>query len=324
MTLLPTPYPDNRPPRLPMYERASADRLPSLQLRARDLEILRATYEYRVLTPRLYELLFWPAPDLLDHPVGADRPPAKKVNTRAHARLQRLFHHGYLARHEQATTRRQPKPFVYMLDRRGADLLSANAGAPVDWRPPYNQVSLGFLDHRLLTNAFRVCLTVATRGRGVELVEWVDDDDLKAEQKTNYVTLDGPDGGQPKRVPVLPDGYFLLQTAEHQFRFFVEIDRGTIVGQSSRWAHRDMATRVRAYNRFVESGRFSERFGGQGMRVLTVTTGESRMRNLMHITREAGGRNRWWFSTFDQITPASVLGEVWTTAGKPGLHSLVW
>lgn len=323
MTHLETPYQGSRAGRLPMYERASADRLPPLQLRARDMEMLRAVYEYRALTPRLFELLFWPSSDLMAYPPASDQPPAKKLNSRTHTRLQKLFHHGYLARFEQVTTRRRPKPFVYMLDRRGAELLAQDAGEPIDWQPRDNGVTLGFLDHLLLGNAFRVCVTLAARAQGVALVEWVDDDDLKKQQKENYVMLDGVDGEPPRRVPVLPDGYFLLQTKDFQFRFFVEIDRGTIVGQSSRWGRRDMATRVRAYNAFVESGRFGERFGGQKMRVLTITPGEGRMRNLMQVTRDVGGRNRWWFATFDQISPATVFDDVWEVAGKSGLHSLV-
>lgn len=324
MTSSQTLYQDNRPSRLPVFSRASADQLPPLRLRARDLEILRATYEYRALTPRLFELLFWTTPGLADHPPAGAQLPPKKLNTRAHTRLQRLYHHGYLARFEQATTRRQPKPFVYMLDQRGADLLSDDAGARVDWRPAHNRITLAFLDHLLLGNTFRLCVTLAAREQNVALVEWIDDDDLKHRQQANYVTLPGPDGGQARKVPILPDGYFHLQTEDNQFRFFVEIDRGTIVGQSSRWDRRDWATRVRAYNAFVEGGQFAKRFGGQGMRVLTITTGESRMRNLLRVTRDVGGRNRWWFSTFDRIAPATVLGPVWEAAGKPGLHSLVW
>jgi len=324
MTSSQSPYRSSRSGRLPIYSRAPADQLPPLQLRTRDLEILRATYEYRALTPRLYELLFWARPDLLSHPPASDRRRPKKLNTRTHARLQLLYHHEYLARFEQATTRRQPKPFVYMLDQRGAELLSKDAGEKVRWRPAHNSVNFTFLDHLLLTNTFRVCATIAAREQGVTLVEWIDDDDLKHRQQTNYVTLSGPDGGQAKKVPILPDGYFFLQTENYQFRFFIEIDRGSIVGQASRWGRRDWATRVRAYNQFVESGRFAECFGGQGMRILTVTVGEGRMHNLKRITREVGGRNRWWFTTFDLVSPQSVLGPIWSSAGKPGTHGLVW
>jgi hypothetical protein len=134
----------------------------------------------------------------------------------------------------------------------------------------------------------------------------------------------GAQGGRQK-VAVVPDGYFVLETKDKVFHCFLEADRGTVVGRSSRWQTRDWRRKILAYVEYHRCGAFTKRYGGRGLRVLTVTTGETRLANLRAITEEAGGKARFWFTTFDQVTPATVLTEpIWKVAGREDLHQLVW
>jgi hypothetical protein len=58
--------------------------------------------------------------------------------------------------------------------------------------------------------------------------------------------------------------------------------------------------------------------------VLTVTTGERRLANLKKITEEAGGKSRFWFTTFEQLTSNTALNQpIWQIAGREGEYSLV-
>jgi len=58
--------------------------------------------------------------------------------------------------------------------------------------------------------------------------------------------------------------------------------------------------------------------------VLTVTTGEKRLDNLRRLTEEAEGKVKFWFTTFDQLTPETVLtAPIWQVASLPEPKKLV-
>ena len=58
-----------------------------------------------------------------------------------------------------------------------------------------------------------------------------------------------------------------------------------------------------------------------GVRILTVTTGDLRLRNMMETTVNAGGKQRFWFTTFDECNPTTILTEdIWRIATGEGLH----
>jgi hypothetical protein len=109
----------------------------------------------------------------------------------------------------------------------------------------------------------------------------------------------------------------------------LEADRRTVVGQYSRWGRKDWARKVRAYIAYFtphspeEPSPYAQRFGTSRLRILTVTTGQTWLGNLKRITKQAGGRGRFWFTTFDQVTPETVLTEpIWQKAGQDGLFRL--
>ena len=52
--------------------------------------------------------------------------------------------------------------------------------------------------------------------------------------------------------------------------FFLEIDRATTTVRAGKWNRRDMSRKYQAYTSYVESGRYERRYGGRGVRVLTV------------------------------------------------------
>ncbi len=299
--------------RLKLLERAAADERPPLRLTKRDLAVIQAVYEYRALTtPQIEQLLFSPGKD-----------------TRCRKRLQRLYHHGYLWRDEQPTKLSQGRaPLVYRLDTNGVELLAELWGLErkdIDWRQSDNTLSDLFLNHLLRTNDVRLAIAVAAENHGFTIEEWLDDATLRKAQNKDYVTIPGT-GEKEEKAALVPDGYFHLDTGSHDYHHFLEVDLRTVVGKSSRWGRRDWARKIRAYLAYYDSGQYQQRYETTSLRILTVTTGARRLKNLKEITERAGGRKRFWFTTFEELTPTTVFTEpIWQIAGRGNeRHAFLW
>lgn len=307
--------------RLPVYKRAEGGKLPRLRLMTRDAAILLAVYQYRALTTPQIERLFFTANEASE----ATRV-TLKPNTRCQYRLQLLYHHEYLIRGEQPQKPSEGrKPFVYWLDKRGGQVVEELLdGEQLDWNPREHHVSNLFLYHLLATNDVRVALVIGARKHEFIISTWLDDHTLKRRQMTDTVTLVGPNGGKQKAA-VVPDGYFVLDTGSHVYNHFLEIDLRTVTGAASVWGRRDWARKVAAYLEYYRSGRYQERYKTQGLRILTVTTGEKRLANLKAITEKVGGKSRFWFTTFSRIQNGGVLVDpIWQVAASKDLRALTW
>lgn len=293
-------------------------RLPGLRITPRDAAILHAVYKYRALTTPQIERLFFSD--------NRTKESAAKPNTRCQYRLQLLYQHAYLIRDEQPQKLSEGrKPFVYWLAKKGTTVIEELLdGEELDWSPTEHQISPLFLEHLLATNDVRVAITTASRRHNFSIAAWLDDRTLKRQQMTDVVTLCGPQGGT-QRAAVVPDGYFLLDTGRHLYHHFLEMDLGTVTGAASTWGKRDWARKVQAYLEYYRSGKYQERYKTQGLRILTVTTGEKRLANLKAATEHAGGMARFWFTTFEQARNSDILLDpIWQKASETGLHSLIW
>lgn len=292
---------------------------PSVRLTERDVAIIQAVYEYRALTtPQIQRLIF---------PLCGGSERGRLVV--AQQRLKLLYHNEYLTRDERPTKLSEGRQaLVYFLDKRGAQLLATYLKcdvAELDWRPRDNVAGAGhlFLDHLLHTNDVRIALTLAAQANGYRLLRWIDDRSLRRREMKEYVTLP-TDDGKGERVAIVPDGFFSIVRGDKVFHHFLEVDLATVVGLSSKSNRRDWARKVRAYLAFHRSGQYKTRYNADEFRVLTVTTGPDRMENLQAITEEAGGKNRFWFTTFEQLTDTHALSErVWSYAGQRNWHSLL-
>jgi hypothetical protein len=125
------------------------------------------------------------------------------------------------------------------------------------------------------------------------------------------------------------DGYFHLKTSGYEFHFLLETDRRTVVGQYSRWGGKDWSRKIRTYIAYFtpsapgQPSLYEQRFGTSKLRVLTVTTGQIRLDNLKRITEQVGGRDRFWFTTFDRLKAETALTEpIWQKAGTDGWFRL--
>lgn len=318
-------------PRLRLLRRAEIDHLPALHLTPRDVAVIEAVYSFRALTTPQIETLLFPGEQDKIQPT-AKHPQSGRTNRCRH-RLKLLYHHGYLKREELPVPLSYGrKPLVYFLDKKGKEVLCRQYGLDpkeIEWEPRQNTVGEPFIEHLLQTNDIRVSVTVGAQQQSFILANWLDDRTLRKQQNRDYVVLHGPKGTKPRRVAVVPDGYFHLQTPQYEFHFVLETDRRTVVGQYSRWGGKDWSRKVKAYIAYFtppapnQPSIYEQRFGTSKLRVLTVTTGQTRLANLKRITEQAGGRERFWFTTFDRLTPETVLTEpIWQKAGATGQFRL--
>lgn len=288
-------------------------------LTARDHEILRQVYEYRMLTREQVETLLFPPDKGQDH---------FTKTSKARKRLKLLFHHGYL--------QRIPMPVgsgawawrpMYRLARKGAQVVAEDLEIPLnrlmywgkadDREHRHSQVSHLFLEHALQINDVRIAFTLAAQREGYQIEKWLDDAALKSQELKDTVVVSH--GGQTRQYPVLPDAFFILSLGTRRAPLFLELDRATMTQQ--RWG-----TRVLTYLTYVRSGKYTARYQTRSLRILTVTTTEQRMQNLMATTHKAGGGSLFWFTTLDQVSAASVLYRpIWLLAndarGDEGANS---
>jgi hypothetical protein len=251
--------------------------------------------------------------------------------TRVNDRLTPLFHHGYLHRREvPGSPETRNRPFLYMLDRRGAEYLADKVFDcdldGLDWMPQYNEVKDLFVQHFLETVDVRVSATLSASRHGYAVEVWLDEPMLRKQQVADQVTVRGPQGGS-QRVSVIPDAYFKLDPdGDDPHHCFVELDRGTEPGTRTDDRLRSWRQKVQAINAYVESGKYMERFEAHRLKVLCVTTTDRRVENLKRTTEAAGGRARYWFTTLARIQDRNndfLTAALWQIATKDGWYGFL-
>lgn len=276
------------------------DNPPPMRLMARDIEILKAVHDFRIVRGNQLQALFFGS------------------QSTASYRLSRLYQHGFLDRHFLPTLGGiASSPALYTLGKRGVDLLRRMLdGDPQDIRKPpdHRELSPLFLEHLLQINDFRVAVMVAARRLDYTLEKWLDDFQLKAHY--DRVVIEAPNRRR-REVSLIPDGYFVLKVPQGRACFFLEVDRGTM----TRGRFRD---KVLAYQAYIASGQYEQRYGTRSLRVLTVTSGPKRLENLKAEAEEARGGRVFWFTTGDLVADKTVLmGAIWQITGSNELASLI-
>ena len=126
-----------------------------------------------------------------------------------------------------------------------------------------------------MISQFRVCLTLALKNRpSVKLIRWTQGNDLKVLLRRR--------GENPELVP---DAFFILETAEFKYPCFLEADRGTMTEER-------FVNKFRMYWRHYREERFNKTLGITHFRVLTITPNEARAENLCRAAKEADDRKQ--------------------------------
>ncbi len=215
--------------------------------------------------------------------------------------LLRLKDNGLIERLKVFHTHRVTGAFyqdaVNILTRAGAQLVqehydAAGSGQRVRWRPDLKRLTNATLDHELAINDLAIAAHRACWERRWELHDW-HDDDLLARRTTAF------DG-------FIPDGFGVVDTGTRLVPVFVEIDRGTETVASPSGSTKDWRTKIERYLGYLNH-RFRDDplLATLGYRpatldrplVLTVTTSETRLENMLAATAAVGGDHRFLFTT---------------------------
>jgi hypothetical protein len=269
---------------------------PTLKLTNRDLEVMKALYEYRVLSTHQVQELFFSS------------------IVKARARLQLLYHHGFVDRKFSGVYfDKMNSPISYVLDRRGAETLYDTGILTKGWSVKSKQVGTFFLQHTLEINSVRIAITKACQQFGFELVEWRSETELK----DGFDHVKVPQIEHP--IAVLPDSYLVIKTpAGVTTHFFLEVDRSTETTEKFR-------RKLLAYQVYLSSPLAKKRFGTTKFRVLTTTKSTARLENLKRVAEKIEGKNRFWFTVLNQVTENSVLNiPIWHVAGRTENASLLY
>jgi hypothetical protein len=170
----------------------------------------------------------------------------------------------------------------------------------------------------LKINDVRVSITLACRANNWELEEWRDESEFR--RNPDHVTISDSRGKRFNK-PVLPDGYFRLgnlpRGATGRAHFMLEVDRATE-------PHHKVKPQILVYQAYTTSGQFQERYNAKSLRILIVTTTHRRLENLKAVVKSVGGDRKYWFTTFDKITPDTVLiAPIWQQIESKELVPLV-
>src|SRR5258708_3953895 len=270
-----------------------------MRLTERDAETILAVYNYRVLTlDQIHKLIFR---DIQD--------------TRWVQRsLARLYHHKLLARVFLPVITGS-SPTMYVLDRKGVELLHTHFGLEdLKWYPSSKTLKTMFLEHTIAINDFRISVTKACALHGYKLRAWVTESEVKAH--IDRVTVRSK-RGTSRKIPIVPDSYFILDTPKGRAHFFLELDRSTMPSKSFR-------SKVAGFIEYYKSGAYERQYKTKSLSVLTVTTSQRRLNNLKRVTEDEGGKDWFLFGVLDELTPEVVLtSPIWKPASQDNLVSLI-
>ena len=279
---------------------------------ARDIEIFKLLAQYRYL-PSTFIHAF----------VGG------ASETRFKERLGDLFHEGYIDRPSQQWefANARHKPAVYESGT-GAARILREAGITTGDRRTF----LSETAHRQFLHSLMICQILASLdlgGRaapGLRFIAWPEILERTPEATRSSRT--------PFRLPLpsgdhlVPDGLFGLeygQGVSKAYRFFaLEADRGTMPVTRTNPKQTSYLGKIAAYREITAQRVHKTHLGLPNLLVLTLTTGETRMADIIGRLESQTGDNAVLLfksvSTSDLMTPAPrLLFEPWQRASLPPL-----
>lgn len=256
-----------------------------IRITARDRQILQKLSEYRLLSTEQIRYLLYPSMN------------------RARKRILQLFRHGLVARFTRPVRLGEgSSQYIYRPSRKGESLIHQE--------PPGPKLATRSLtetqgEHALQINNFRVALELAERIRDdFSLAYWKPDREVKV---TVPVTI----RQKPVQVPIVPDGLFSVRIQDKDFFYMLEIDRATTPLTRIR-------TKLEAYLNLWHSRPHLSDLGIPTFRLLWVTSGPQRLRNLARVvqvlTVKYPRTDIVFLTTQDQVRldePLRILEKVW-------------
>ena len=275
---------------------------------ARDVALLRDTWQYRYLT---------------SHQVARLHFGSQKV---AQRRLRKLTGAGLLQRFCPAEAKRAGfQTWWYCLSRPGARLISSNERLPLNavLPPTRHPRTLGFLAHHALLTDFRVWLYEACAnmpGFTYRFIPSYEEATIDGRRERRAAISLGTD-----RV-LFPDGALVLTKADRHALFFVEIDRGTepLTGKHPNAIERKLTSYRAAYDASAEE-QFAHRVQAtvQGFRLLCIVPDETRQARFIDLAERLDLAPLVWVTTAQHTqAPGKLDTTMWTVTPAGDRHAL--
>lgn len=275
--------------RLPRFQR-SLD-IASIQLTARDREVIRLVHRHRFLrSSHIVQLIGESGQQVL-------------------RRLQLLYHHSYLERPRAQIDyyyRGGSRRIVYGLSSKGAALLKRElklAFHELDWGPKDKTVTRLFLEHALLVSDVMVALEMSCRKSG--RVRLLHADALAVPMHSPREPFQWKvNVSSQLKLGLIPDRVFALETINGDRSFyFLEADRSTMPVMRQSLSRSSFNRKLLAYEATWAQGIHSSRLGFHRFRVLTVTTSAERVKSLVEACRQLKrGQGLFLFTDHDSFT----------------------
>jgi len=289
--------------RQPRFQRVESA---NFRLQERDREILKEIHKFRFLDSRQIIAL-----------LGGSR--------RILARLNLLFHAGYLDRPRVQNSKGVNSNMVYALGRKGAELLSRELDldlSSLNWTAKNRESGYLFIDHTLAIAEFIIMVRMACKQRE-ELVF------VEADHIINHRKQKPKDSEQgmawriqtPKaNIGMIPDYVFGIydKSRSKTFYYFLEADRSTMPIKRSVSSRSSFYKKMIGYHATWKQRQFLEIWGFNAARVLTLTISKSRMLNMIEANKSLDEREKgssiFLFSpeaNFSLDVPERILEPLW-------------
>jgi len=251
-------------------------------LQKRDIKIILACYEYRLLTRDQLRRLF-----------------GFGTVTGVNARLHKLSVNGYLERRFLPIAAATSQG-VYTVGPKGEDIISNIIGLNQDEvtrrRRRNNKIGAFFVKHLIETNDVRIIFSLSPN---IELIRWAYEPEICL------------NGGKRLR----PDAFFQALYENKLYSFFLELDRGT---ESN---NRFVAMKVPTYLKMIRDNIQTRDFGINYFGVLVVVQSTERLNNLwVLISRKIKGV--FWFVEKDRLNSNSLIEPIFAKAGHESRLSI--
>ena len=297
----------------------------TVQLTARDLDILQAIARFRFMSSRqvIQYLTGLSAHELSD--LLRETPWAHQQILR---RLALLFDRRILVRPPQQDLQLSAfGPLIYGIARDGARELLArgcNVDAELDWQLKNARASALFLQHTLATT--EAMLSFDRACRKLSAVQLVDHHDMTsyfpapALRDDPYKLRVSIEHHQAQlTIAVVPDRLFAIHYPDNSRNVYaLELDRGTMDVTAKRLTGKASYLRKLAgYYAAFRQNKFVERWGTKSLRILTVTTSDKRIASMLqaqHSITRGRANDLFLYTTLDRLAAHGPGGSAWIRA----------
>jgi len=181
-----------------------------------------------------------------------------------------------------------------------------------NWNQP--QHDLAVVDFRLAVERSIQCMT------NLSLMAWISESAFRANTDVIDFKFIGKNGEKKhKKKGVCPDGFFIVadeikkkNSEDYKARFLLEMDMATHDNPSFG------IEKAAAGAAYIISDAYKNRFGANAGGWLVVTTGETRMKNLIKQTKyRVKDHNLFYFTTLEHIETTNILAApIWWQVNK--------